>query len=62
MTRDYTIQPLKVTPWTFLGDFDEYEAKEAGWSQETITACLQEIQRRELAPNVSSETRQGRET
>lgn len=51
MTRNYTIQPLKVTPWTFLGDFDEHEAKEADWPQELITACLREIQRRELAPN-----------
>lgn len=53
MTRDYTIEPLQVTPWTFLGEFDEHEAKRADWSQETIAACLREIQRRELASNTN---------
>lgn len=51
MSRDYSYEPLKVNQWTHLTNFDQHEAKEAGWSQETITACLREIQRREVNPH-----------
>lgn len=45
---NYRIEPLRISRWTNLDSFDEYEAKAAGWSQETITAAIREIQRREL--------------
>jgi len=48
---NYQIEPLHIGRWTDLDDFDEYEAKAIGWSQETITAALREIQCRELDTN-----------
>ena len=44
--RDGT-EPLAINQWTDLDDFDEHEAKAAGWSPATIRAAIAEIQRRE---------------
>ena len=40
--------PIEINEWTDLDNFDEYEAKEQGWSQELLTAAIHEIQRRDL--------------
>ena len=45
---NYETEPVSISRWTNLDGFDEYEAKAAGWSQETITAAVREIQRRNL--------------
>lgn len=49
--RDYSIPPLVIDEWSPLRDFDQYEAKAAGWAPELITAALREIDRREMEPN-----------
>ena len=45
---DYEVEPSRISRWTNLDGFDEYEAKATGWSQEIITAAVREIQRRNL--------------
>jgi hypothetical protein len=47
---NYQTPPLEITEWTSLSDFDEYEAKAAGWPPALIRDAIQEIQRRELKP------------
>jgi len=46
------LSPATIGPDTDLSRFDEYEAKERGWSNERISDALREIRRRELAPNL----------
>jgi len=48
---DYTIQPLEINERSELDDFDQAEAREAGWPSELIADALAEIWRRELMPN-----------
>ena len=48
MAEQHQMAPLEINEWTDLADFDEYEAKAAGWPPELITAAIREIQRREL--------------
>lgn len=43
----YDTPPLCINEHTDLADFDEYEAKEAGWPERLIRDALHEIQRRE---------------
>jgi len=45
---DYQTPPLEITRWTSLADFDEYEAKAAGWPESLINDAVREIWRREL--------------
>ena len=49
--RDYSIVPLEINEHSDLDDFDEYEAKKAGWPPSLISEAVQEIQRREMEPN-----------
>jgi len=51
---DYSVIPLGVDKYSDLDDFDEYEAKEAGWPLSLISAAVHEIRRREMEPNPSS--------
>lgn len=49
--RDYSIIPLEINKYSDLDDFDEYEAKEAGWPPALISAAIHEIHRREMEPS-----------